>query len=598
MKGYNADMKTCLRDRAALAGAAALLLAGLTATAGVAWCAVDPMSESPYMPHEAPANGEKGGVVRIVAARDEYEPGSLVLVSDADLGKVQVELPDLKTADGKVFPKSRLDLKNVKVWYQNHNAWYSYFQDTRLKLCPELLLNDEDLVMVDEQKGWNYARLTGKDGKVTYRWLNPPRQIDSRLEDAYRMYSSRYVQQSFSCMREDFSDAPVFAGVTLGKGVHKQLFLTAHVTADQPAGLYKGAMKVMDGKEQVASIPVSLRVLDFTLPAPGCYFDHTRPFGIRFNQYISLEYIMAANGNNLPLAKRQLVAILSNFTRHGDRNPNYRDRNTYPEFGREAGQDFANHFYNGGDMILAEKAEMRYRARRMKEAATELAGGWHRPFLAWNNEYPLRLFRKVRDIGMVGIFKDAGFRFACEMRVGYEADAHLYDRWWPPTSPDQVSAEVGVKVNKMGLDFGWYAIQHVGVENPAYCRRQYGFGPYRAGLTMNANYAQHLSGWNDIANDLYKPMMLVYGTGNGCVDTIAWEGFREGQDDIRYATLLQQLAAPLLHDPAPAVREPARKAIKLLADADGDDMDLTALRLEMIGHIEILRKLKATEVRE
>lgn len=139
---------------------------------------------------------------------------------------------------------------------------------------------------------------------------------------------------------------------------------------------------------------------------------------------------------------------------------------------------------------------------------------------------------------------------------------------------------------------GWYANHHCGPENPAFNRRQYGFGPYRAGFSCNYNYAHHLDGWNDIASDGYKPMMLIYGSGNGCIDTLAWEGFREGLDDIRYATLLKTLAEKHAKSANTEARYASRLALKLLADADGDDEDLATLRLEMIESIEKLMKLK------
>ena len=88
-------------------------------------------------------------------------------------------------------------------------------------------------------------------------------------------------------------------------------------------------------------------------------------------------------------------------------------------------------------------------------------------------------------------------------------------------------------------------------------------------------------------------MMLVYGTGSGCVDTLAWEGFREGLDDIRYATKLKQLALPLSRGENVKARYAAKLALKLLADADRDDMDLATLRLEMIEWIQRLLALNA-----
>lgn len=65
-----------------LAGAAGLMSVLASAFAGVEWYAVDPMGETPYMPDKAPEGGRKGAPIAIVAAKGEYEPGSVVLVAD------------------------------------------------------------------------------------------------------------------------------------------------------------------------------------------------------------------------------------------------------------------------------------------------------------------------------------------------------------------------------------------------------------------------------------------------------------------------------------------------------------------------------------
>ena len=570
----------------------ALILA-FSAGAGVDWYAVDPMAETPYMPDSAPKGGVKGGTVRIVAAKGEYEPGSFVLVSDEDLGKVQLEVGELKNEKGVAFPKDKIDLRNVKVWYQAGTAWFSYFQDVKQKLCPELLLHDEDLVFVDEKKGWNYARTTEKDGTENLRWLNPPRSVDSRLEDMSGGYS-RFVKDSFSGMKPNFRDADTFQGVTLDRGRHKQILLTVKVEKDQPAGLYRGEIKVKSKSEKVksavASIPVSLRILDFELPEPCTYLDCNRRFYTRFSQYVSLNHIMAANGNDEALAKKQMVAILRDFAEHGCRLPSYDDRREHPEWGREAGLDFAHPLFEAGSMYLGEKAEMRYHARREKEKITKIFG-WHRPYMCFGDEYGLKTLIAIRD--MAKIYGDLGFKFLTNSQAGYEGGWYMTDCWRPPFTPDHQNFETAFKVSRMDdCELGWYANQHVGPENPAFNRRQYGFGPYRAGFTFDGNYAQHLQGWNDIAHDPYRPMMFVYGSGNGCLDTIQWEGFREGVDDIRYATMLQRLAHELVKAGGAEARYAAKKALGLLANADADDMDLTTLRLEMIKHIQRMEGLK------
>lgn len=64
-----------------------------------------------------------------------------------DLGKVEFKLSDFKNENGTVFPADQLDLKVIKVWYQNKNAWWSYFADTELKLVPlrrSFLERDQD----------------------------------------------------------------------------------------------------------------------------------------------------------------------------------------------------------------------------------------------------------------------------------------------------------------------------------------------------------------------------------------------------------------------------------------------------------------------
>lgn len=565
-----------IRTMSALAAA----LIASVASAKVTWYTVDPMSEVPYMPDTAPKDGIKGDTLRIVAAKGEYEPGSFVLTSDRDVAKVRFTLGDLKNEKGDVLSKDKLDLKTVKVWYQAGNGWTSYFADPGLKLCPELLLNDEDLVKVDEKKGWNYARFEKKGGGYRYHWLNPPRVLDTRNEDA----RGTRLDDSFLSMAPEFKDAETHQGAKLEKGRYKQFFITVNVTEKQPAGLYKGEVKLSTGE----SIPLAVRVLDFTLPSPKCYFDVKKDFVTWFCEYVSFNIIKQVNGNDQALAEKQLESILKNFARHGHVTPCNREAWTSPEISKRAGLDFSKHLIPGG-MLLDEKAEMRYDAR-LKKRRLDAKFGPSTKYLSWGDEYGLSTLRGIRE--MVEIYHKEGFLFPINSHSGYEAGPYLADLWWPPYVPGAKSAKSTFRFNQLGGNgyFGWYANQHVGAECPAFTRRQYGFGPYRAGFSCNFNYAHHLQGWNDIGHELYRPMMFVYGSGSGCIDTIAWEGFREGLDDIRYATKLLELAQPLSGSTNVKARYTARNALKLLADADGDDMDLTALRLEMIVFIEELLK--------
>ena len=102
---------------------------------------------------------------------------------------------------------------------------------------------------------------------------------------------------------------------------------------------------------------------------------------------------------------------------------------------------------------------------------------------------------------------------------------------------------------------------------------------------MLYNYEFAFGPWNDRANETYKPMVLAYLSRAGLVDTLAWEGFREGVDDMRYATKLMQLATQAIASGDTERMLEGRKARQYMAMFDGPKADLNEARAEMINHI-------------
>jgi len=80
-------------------------------------------------------------------------------------------------------------------------------------------------------------------------------------------------------------------------------------------------------------------------------------------------------------------------------------------------------------------------------------------------------------------------------------------------------------------------------------------------------------------------MNFVYGHGGGVIDTLAWEGFREGIDDMRYATQLKLLARDAVASGDTGRKLTANKALQYLALLNRTEMDLEVVRAEMIEHI-------------
>ncbi len=547
---------------------------------------VPAMSELQRLPDAYPLDGKMEAPIRIIMSQDEFEPGSFVLYPFADLGKATLRLTEFKNEKGQVFPSDALDLKVIKVWYQNGNGWYSYFGDTGLKLTPELLLNDEDLILVDAKKEQNYARLTEKDGKVSYQWITPPVEIDRRIG-----YPDYRDFESFQAMKPNFKDAKTLQPVTLKEGEFKQFFLTAHATSKQAPGLYKGSI-VVNTKGTAISIPVSIRVLPFVLPRPCAYNDTNKPFLVSSYSYRDLYLLRAFNGGDIDLAKQQLEATIVDLVNHNEdflgapgNLQSFEFEYTVDVLRKNgARKDYlkGGGINNGGPT----RVERRHGAKIAKKYIESL--GYESMFIGYGDEPGADWVIATRDF-----FKDiqsSGLKFyiAGGDQVFYSY-GYGYDFFNTAQKPE--NREATRKWNDVGHAWvAWYAVHHIGPENPAFNRRQYGITPYLAGYSAMCNYAHHYGPYND-RRMTYKPMVFAYGTGNGVIDTLGWEGFREGIDDIRYATMLKRLAKEADASPDINIQHAGRIALQEFAEFDLTKGDMAEFRLEMIRHIMNLRKL-------
>ena len=540
---------------------------------------VPAMSDVQRLPDVYPFDANPGEPVRIFAAKGEYEPGSFLVYPLKNLGKVSFSLTPFRSKDGKTFPAKQLDLKVIKVWYQNQNAWYSYFGDTDFKLCPELLLNDEDLIRVDTEKKANYARLKNKDGSTTEQWINPPRQMNKRYFEHYR------DTYDFMPMRENFRDAKTLQPVLLEEGSFKNFFLTAHVTKDIAPAIYKGAVRLTDKSgKQLGEIPVELRVLPFELPAPKCYFDPDFDFRVASYSYISVNMIMEENGGDRELAIKQLESVLRDQVAHNQNMHWMRDELdlTYKVM-QKVGMCTNPVIVTTGVPSRDYSPELLEADAQRKAAWFDKHFGHHNVYIGYGDEPGAGWLVEVRPI--FHAYQKAGLKFIIAGRDSvFFKTGHIYD--WHNIAKDAVDDSSTALWNKVGgSHIAWYACMHVGPENPAFNRRQY---------SALCNYAHHLGPYDDDSEG-YRPMIFAYGIYDGVLDTIQWEGFREGIDDIRYATLMTTLARQAKESDDLDTRYEGRKALQLLVKFNRESGDLNALRLEMTRTILKLQKLLAKQ---
>lgn len=546
--------------------------------APLAYYAVPAMSDIKRLSDIYPSDGTPFGELEAIAAKGEYEPVSFMIYPKADFNKFELKASDLKSASGAVIPASAVDLKLVKIWYQAGSSWYGYFADALgRKLTPELLLNDETLVISDPNTKDNYIRYSNADGSSKYVWMS------ANFMDV----NYTFANQANTAL---IKDADALRPVVLNKNEFKQFFATVGVPKNAADGIYTGKIEMTADGKSIGSIPVRLRVLPFELPAPKTNYNLEKGF------YLCLYGTKSRNPN-----------VIRNLAKHNALNPmGFPSINTFtPEelendikLANECGVSTRPLFSGTEDVGIAvkddpPKGEDRRKLEILRKVISETAELskkhlGHTDFYSYGIDEggpdKIRAQRAAwhiaHDAGgkvMVTSYAHRKLLFALDFLIipGMPVEKREYEvNKFHEANPDALT--------------GWYANPHSGPENPDYFRRIHGIMAYKANYDVSSNYCWWRNNWNDFAtpyeNNL-RGLIMVYATADNIIDTLAWEGVREGLDDVRYATKLKQLATQALKSKNGDTLLLGRRAMSFLTYADEKRDDMDSLRLECINYI-------------
>jgi len=550
--------------------------------------AVPPMSSNLRLPDRLPEDAHLSSELKVVAAQGEFEPSSFLIVGRENVAKVEFKPSALKGPGGEI-PAANVDIKIVKTWYQAGTAWYSYFGDSnRRELVPELLLNDETLVKVDEEKKENYLRVGGE-----YQWISYPKEK---------------AEKPFNYLLEPVADSRTLLPITLEKGRNKQIWVTVKVPKDVPGGIYRGKIAITADGKPAGAMDLAVRVLPFQLPMPKTYYNLA-------NDYLVTIYAIgmmdAAEKYNLTkeAAEKQQMAIFRNILDHN-------------VFNNRAERDVRGKDLQASAAKLARELEM------MKETGFVmkplLSRGWSYPLndKETPEEFQARinlLAKTLKDgVGHDDIYitswDEAGVERIKIMRDAAEYSNTQGMEHWVTTAKDKHFNMAGYIIDyanhggwperdnadtwhAIGSKVASYAGPHTGPENPDVFRRWEGLARYKAHYDGSYNYKYYsqintsvfdrgkTNVWNDFLGEAFRQFNMVYPTADGVIDTIAWEGFREGIDDVRYATKLKQEAERAMASGNTQAKHQAKKALMWLHLLDSKTADLTAARQEMIEYI-------------
>jgi hypothetical protein len=554
-------------------------------------------------------------VMTVRACRGEYEPASFVAYPIEENLTIEVTATDLKGSAGTI-PSASVDIRAVKCWYQaGSSEGYSqppkYVEEVgekdimilentpvdegRRVLTPELLLKDDDLVRTEKWFRQNFVKLQYPNGTNRWLWISAPRVVfpgGKTVEPWIMSPDTVGSAEDSSVETKPIQDAATLQPVTIPKRTSKQFWISLHVPENAKAGDYAGKIDVRSQGQLLESLTLKVEVLPFELEPNHLESSiYLHFFGSK--GFIGLKLDEKGKGTVGADVRsvEQYRAELKNLLAHGVDNPT--------------------------ESIPLEQLEIALQVR--KEVGMKMdylyhtfegLGGWQvKPVDVERLKKVVALAKKYgyKEVYLYGLDEAQGERLQAsrpELEKIHQAGGKIFMAGLTPDLGGDSLAIVGDLQDLMVMSYiprkefadAWHAKGHKimsyanpqsGFEKPETYRRNYGLLLDYAGYDGGMTFSYYWFGWNDFnVWPPYRDHMFVYPTADGVIDTLAWEGYREGIDDLRYLATLRKAIAKAEQSKAPQ----AKAARAFIESVDINKADLDTLRNEMIGWILELNK--------
>ena len=523
--------------------------------------AVRAVTNDKILPHPV-APDRVSTVLRLRACRGEYEPASFVVYPFEELVIDSVTVTDLRNAQSTI-PSSAVDVCTVKCWYQSGGTGRFPFNKGLRLLTPELLLKDDSLVRVDYEQKHNYVRLSFLDGKQT--WLC--------VSGKERSAEERRIRSG----EQPIYDARTLQPVALPAHHAKQFWLTVHVPADAPSGRYTGTLSLSSREVVLQTLELELDVLPFDL-APN-----PLESSVYFHWGIELDVTGNGTVRHSKRSVEQYRVELANLVAHGVDNPTLGVRYESGLLGlalwlrKEAGMRTDRLYY-----LIASAGLPTETIEHIIEIARRF--GYEEVYFYGQDEARGDKLKAQRALWER--LHEAGGKVFVAGSQGHNFPA-LGDLQDLLVCYGDPSKEEAARWHSKDHKIFCYANPQSGIEEPETYRRNFGLllaaNDYDGGMTYIFYH-----GWNDFYGKRYRQHNFVYPTADGLIDTIQWEGYREGIDDLRYWGTLRNAIAQ--------ARKLGGERARLAAEADAflETMDVTGDLYELRNRmIEWILKLRA-----
>ena len=488
---------------------------------------VRPISGEKILPDQTLLPGERSTTLKITSCRGEYEPASFVVRAvGAGVTELSFNSTDLtSSSSGATIPAANLDLKIVKSWFQSYNAWNDIYksspEDFRQRLVPELLLKDDELVHVDHAGEKNLVKIV-RGNTPEYVWINQKRLAPTE-------------QVLPTVLEFPVKDSDTLQPISVPSGTNKQIWVTVHVPEDASPGEYSGQIHVSSNGVSLGIIEIQLSVPTFALAEPKL------TYSIYYRA--KLDPQRASIGSEYRSAE-QMRAELANLSGHGVKNPtllqsitNESLLNNALQLRRELGMNRGALYFLGfptTELVETLKVQI---PRLLVKAHSY---GYSQLYEYGRDEAKGKELEAQR--GVWSLIHGMGAKvFVAGYTENFGVVGDLLDTVVYYGQPSNGEAD---KWHSVGHTIFGYANPQSGPENPFLFRLNYGLVLWANDYDGAMPYAyQHCFGscWNDVDHPTYRDHNFTYPTADGVIDTLAWEGFREAVDDVRYLTTLENL---------------------------------------------------------
>ena len=566
----------------------------------------DPFSHTVYSPTNRHPSAVETKTVRAYAAKGEIDCAAFQLTSESDLSDFLLTPTDLKGPGGAVIPAAEVDIRVVKIMYSPDCIWFSTWRGNQSKpvLYNDLLVHDDGLLVVDDEKKRNFLR-------VDYEAPVGTRYLDCREQGRAGEFND-----TVEPVRDSERMVPM---KLLAKGRYGYFWLTFRIREDAKSGVYRGKLAVSSSGRDLGSIGLELEVYPFSLPEPRVHYALDRPFMMGLYGSPTLKRVLE-KVKDLPRAEKRYEGICRNLKEHGitstfgvgergfgdaddlANNLELRDLliNRHaglpmrPIFGYPGGAttgwacppgrkkpDYDEHPEELKKSIAGHKLEGEIGAKVLDRYL-----GHHEAF-AFNPD-ECGSFTYFHNMPFAdNVYRNGG------MTYGDYADPH--ENGWT-LSVNSIAADCSHRVtwawHNCGAMATTYATPFYGAVCPDTYRRHQGFRNWihdHDGVT-NYSFEGGLghNRWNKFAyhNTGYGQFGIVYADLNGLLDTCAWEGVREGIDDIRYCSLLLLRAKAAMASKDAKTVSLGRDTYIWFESQDPERLhDMNAFRREVAGKI-------------